>query len=184
MRKYHRMPTVVILLKPRLMGMRLCVVPFDLYCSDAAAGKTKCDGHYVHLLMCTWLHHREPRNTVRNVRYKASASMSAFDGRRGKNVGACRRKAEDAGGCIPLDSKRLIDGGIGKPTVEQKMTDLNPACQGRGHHLDKDIGCLMVVHRFDSLIKRNPPAGYNLTGGLTLTTFLIRQATGSSLCRV
>jgi hypothetical protein len=29
--------------------MRLCVAPFDLYCSDAVAERINCDGHCVHL---------------------------------------------------------------------------------------------------------------------------------------
>lgn len=34
---------------------------------------------------------------------------------------------------------------MGEPTVEQKVTGLNPTGNGFGDHLHKDIGCLAVA---------------------------------------
>jgi hypothetical protein len=52
------------------------------------------------------------------------------------------RDLEHAEGMHPLGKQFPHGYGIGKPAVEQQMTGLNPACNGLGHHLDKNIGRL------------------------------------------
>jgi len=52
------------------------------------------------------------------------------------------RDLEHADGMHPLREQLPYGCGKGKPAVEQKILGLDPACDGLGHSLDKDIGCL------------------------------------------
>ena len=52
------------------------------------------------------------------------------------------RDLEHADGMHPFGKQVPHDCGISKPAVEQKMLGLDPARNGLGHRLHKDIGCL------------------------------------------
>jgi len=74
------------------------------------------------------------------------------------------RDLEHAEGMHPLREQLLHGCGKGKPAVEQKVTGLNPACNGLGRHLDYVGGAsqrlkLLADHPGTQQQQESPPIG-------------------------